>query len=125
MIYFNSDNLADDLLKKVMSPDIINESSEYIEGQAKIYGVDPKDIIKPAPYLISRLAESYAYMTAARLSARFTKGDDATKDAFSLKYTMYKGIVDSLERQLNAGVFTGGATEKRRTFPMTVHLYRR
>ena len=43
-IYFNTKMLDDALLKSYVTPEIVRESSEYIESLALSYGVNPKYI---------------------------------------------------------------------------------
>ena len=124
-IYFNTKMLDDALLKTYVTPEILRESSEYVESLALSYGVDPKAIKDPVPYMVSRIAQLFAYMTSAHRKALFTIGKEADNDSFALKFKLYKELLDDALAQLNAEAFTGGATNSRkRTFPMTASLTR-
>lgn len=124
MIYFNSDKLNDALLETLVTQEIIDESSRYIENFALTLGVRVDQIKLPPNYMISRLAESYCYMIAALRKAKFSTGKDVDQDAFALKYTLYKSIVNTLEDQITAETFTGGSSAKKRRYPLSVKVYR-
>ena len=124
-IYFNTKMLDDALLKSYVTPEIVRESSEYIESLALSYGVNPKYIKDPVPFLVSRIAKLFAYMTTAHRKAMFTIGKEADNDSFALKFKLYKGLLDDALAQLNAGVFTGEeASAKKRKFPATCGITR-
>ena len=122
--YFNSRNLDDALLKTYVTEEIIEESSKYIESLALTFNVLPSEIANPTPYPISRLAQTFAYMTAAQRKATFSVGKDANNDSFSLKYKLYKSLLDELEGKITADSFKDGNSAKRRKFPSTFALYR-
>ena len=122
--YFNSRNLDDALLKTYVTEEIIEESSKYIESLALTFNVLPSEIANPTPYPISRLAQTFAYMTAAQRKATFSVGKDANNDSFSLKYKLYKSLLDELEGKITADSFKDGNSAKRRKFPSTLALYR-
>ena len=122
--YFDTENLDDALLKTYVTPAIIEESSKYIESLALTFNVLPKDIANPTPYPISRLAKTFAYMTTAQRKATFSVGKDADNDSFSLKYRLYKVLLDELESKITADSFKDGNSAKRRKFPSTLAVYR-
>ena len=122
--YFNRINLDDALLKTYVTEEIIEESSKYIESLALTFNILPSEIANPTPYPISRLAQTFAYMTAAQRKATFSVGKDANNDSFSLKYKLYKSLLDELEGKITADSFKSGNSAKRRKFPSTLTLYR-
>ena len=122
--YFNRRNLDDALLKTYVTEEIIEESSKYIESLALTFNILPSEIANPTPYPISRLAQTFAYMTAAQRKATFSVGKDANNDSFSLKYKLYKSLLDELEGKITADSFKDGNGAKRRKFPSTFALYR-
>ena len=122
--YFNRINLDDALLKTYVTEEIIEESSKYIESLALTFNILPSEIANPTPYPISRLAQTFAYMTAAQRKATFSVGKDANNDSFSLKYKLYKSLLDELEGKITADSFKDGNSAKRRKFPSTLSLYR-
>ena len=94
------------------------------ESLALTFNILPKDIANPTPYPISRLAQTFAYMTAAQRKATFSVGKDADNDSFSLKYRLYKSLLDELESKITADSFKDGNSAKRRKFPSTMAMYR-
>ena len=122
--YFNVKELDDRLLKTYVTESIIQESSKYVEAFALSLGVRASDIATPTPYMVSRFAQLYAYMTAAQRQATFSKGGTADNDSFALKFNMYKQLLDSCEASLTADTFTNGQTAKKRKFPMVMSLLR-
>ena len=123
-VYFDSKKLDDALLKTYVTENIIKESSEYVESFALSLGVAAKYIATPTPYRISRFAELFSYMTTAQRKASFSKGGDADKDSFALKYEMYRQLLKDCEAGLTAETFTNGVQAKKRRFPMTMGLSR-
>ena len=63
-------------------------------------------------------------MTTAQRKASFSKGGDADKDSFALKYEMYRQLLKDCEAGLTAETFTNGVQAKKRRFPMTMGLSR-
>lgn len=122
--YFNRRNLDDALLKTYVTDEIVEESSKYIESLALTFNILPSEIANPTSYPISRLAQTFAYMTAAQRKATFSVGKDANNDSFSLKYKLYKSLLDELEGKITADSFKDGNSAKRRKFPSTLSLYR-
>lgn len=122
--YFNRRNLDDALLKTYVTEEIVEESSKYIESLALTFNILPSEIANPTPYPISRLAQTFAYMTAAQRKSTFSVGKDANNDSFSLKYKLYKSLLDELEGKITADSFKDGNSAKRRKFPSTIALYR-
>lgn len=122
--YFNRRNLDDALLKTYVTEEIVEESSKYIESLALTFNILPSEIANPTPYPISRLAQTFAYMTAAQRKSTFSVGKDANNDSFSLKYKLYKSLLDELEGKITADSFKDGNSAKRRKFPSTLALYR-
>ena len=122
--YFNVSELDDALLKTYVTPQIVSESTQYVEAIALSYGVSSSEIATPTPFLIQRLATLYAYMTAAQRKATFSKGSSADNDSFALKFQMYKGLLSDLQSMLTAESFTNGTQAKKRRFPVTMGLER-
>ena len=123
-VYYDMSSMTDALLKTYVTPDLVNESSDYIESLASNYGVTPSQILTPTPYVIKMVAMYYTYMKAAWLRTVYSLGKEVDKDAFRLKYDMYKAALDDLLNQLSAESFTGGVTAKKRKFPSTMGLAR-
>lgn len=123
-IYFDKTKLDDALLKSYITADNIAESTEYVESFALSLGVTPEQITIPTPYRVSRFAELFAYMTTAQKKAVFSVGKDANNDSFSLKYTMYKQLLNDCERSLTADTFTNGVQAKKRRFPLSIRMSR-
>ena len=123
-VYYDVTTLSDALLKTYVTPDIVKESSEYIEMLAKSFGVSPEAIKIPTPYIVKMVATYYSYMKAAWLRTVYSVGKETDKDSFRLKYEMYKQALDDLISQLNADSFTDGSTAKKRKFPATMGLAR-
>lgn len=123
-VYYDMKALTDALLKTYVTPDLVTESSDYIESLASNYNVSPSQIKTPTPYIIRMVATYYTYMKAAWLRTVYSLGKEVDKDAFRLKYDMYKNALDDLLSQLTAESFTGGTTAKKRKFPSTMGLAR-
>ena len=123
-VYYNSATLSDTLLKTYVTPDIIKESSDYVESLARNYGVAPSNIAEPTPYIISMIAIYYAYMKAAWLRTVYSLGKETDKDSFRLKYEMYKQALDELLAQLSSDSFTNGTSARKRKFPAVMGLAR-
>lgn len=123
-IYFNSKMLDDALLKSYVTPQIIQESSQYVEAVALSLGVPASSIADPTPFMVSQLGLFWAYMTAAWRKAQFSKGGKADEDSFYLKYRLFKELLDELVSQLTAETFTGGQSAKKRKFPATISISR-
>ena len=123
-IYFNSKMLDDALLKSYVTPQIIQESSQYVEAVALSLGVPASAIAEPTPFMVSQLGLFWAYMTAAWRKAQFSKGNNADQDSFALKFRTYKELLDELLGQITADTFTGGVSAKKRKFPSTLSISR-
>lgn len=123
-VYFDTAALDDALLKSYVTPQIVEESSQYVEAIALSYGVTPNAIATPTPFLVKRLALLYAYMTSAQKKSTFAKGSSADEDSFALKFKMYKGLLDDLLDMLSAESFTNGVQAKKRKFPVTMGIER-
>ena len=123
-IYFNTKMLDDALLKSYVTPQIVRESSAYVESVALSYGVAASSIAVPTPDIVRRLAMYYAYFTAAWRKASFSVGKNSDEDAFALKAKWLKSILDDLLDQLSAESFTGGVTSAKRKFPSTLPISR-
>lgn len=123
-VYYNVSTLTDALLKTYVTPDIVKESSDYIESIARNYKVSAYQIAQPTPYIVQMLATYYAYMKAAWLRTVYSVGKETDKDSFRLKYEMYKAALDDLLKQINAESFTNGVTAKKRKFPSVMGLAR-
>lgn len=122
--YFDTKMLDDALLRTYVTPNIVRESSGYVENFAWRFGLTPDMIATPTPFAIEKLARLYAYMTAAFRKTSFSKGTDVDNDSFALKYKIYKQLLDDWEKQLTAESFTGGQMAKKRKFPSTIPVYR-
>ena len=55
-VYFDVRTLDDALLKSYVTPQIVAESTKYVEAVAMSYGVLPTDIATPTPFLVERVA---------------------------------------------------------------------
>lgn len=123
-VYFDVRTLDDALLKSYVTPQIVAESTKYVEAVAMSYGVLPTDIATPTPFLVERVAMLYSYMTAAQRKATFSKGNSVDNDSFALKFQMYKGLLNDVLSMLTADSFTNGIQAKKRRFPVTMRLER-
>lgn len=123
-VYFDVRTLDDALLKSYVTPQIVAESTKYVEAVAMSYGVLPTDIATPTPFLVERVAMLYSYMTAAQRKATFSKGNSVDNDSFALKFQMYKGLLNDVLLMLTADSFTNGMQAKKRRFPVTMRLER-
>lgn len=123
-VYFDVRTLDDALLKSYVTPQIVAESTKYVEAVAMSYGVLPTDIATPTPFLVERVAMLYSYMTAAQRKATFSKGNSVDNDSFALKFQMYKGLLNDVLSMLTADSFTNGMQAKKRRFPVTMQLER-
>lgn len=123
-VYFNAKTLDDALLKSYVTPQIVQESSQYVESVALSFGVSTEQIATPTPFMVSQLGLFWAYMTAAWRKAQFSKGDSAENDSFYLKFRLYKEMLDALLSQLTVETFTGGTSAKKRKFPATMSISR-
>lgn len=122
--YFDTKMLDDALLKSYVTPNIVRETSGFVENFAWNLGVAPSKIATPTPFAIEQLARLYAYMTAAFRKTSFSKGTDVDNDSFALKFKLYKEQLDDWEKQLSAESFTGGQMASKRKFPSTMPIYR-
>lgn len=123
-VYFDVRTLDDALLKSYVTPQIVAESTKYVEAVAMSYGVLPTDIATPTPFLVERVAMLYSYMTAAQRKATFSKGNSVDNDSFALKFQMYKGLLNDVLSMLTTDSFTNGMQAKKRRFPVTMRLER-
>lgn len=123
-VYFDVRTLDDALLKSYVTPQIVVESTKYVEAVAMSYGVLPTDIATPTPFLVERVAMLYSYMTASQRKATFSKGNSVDNDSFALKFQMYKGLLNDVLSMLTADSFTNGMQAKKRRFPVTMRLER-
>lgn len=123
-VYFDVRILDDALLKSYVTPQIVAESTKYVEAVAMSYGVLPTNIATPTPFLVERVAMLYSYMTAAQRKATFSKGNSVDNDSFALKFQMYKGLLNDVLSMLTADSFTNGMQAKKRRFPVTMRLER-
>lgn len=123
-VYFDVRTLDDALLKSYVTPQIVAESTKYVEAVAMSYGVLPTNIATPTPFLVERVAMLYSYMTAAQRKATFSKGNSVDNDSFALKFQMYKGLLNDVLSMLTADSFTNGMQAKKRRFPVTMRLER-
>ena len=123
-VYFDVRTLDDALLKSYVTPQIVAESTKYVEAVAMSYGVSSIEIATPTPFLVERVAMLYSYMTAAQRKATFSKGNSADNDSFALKFQMYKGLLNDVLSMLTADSFTNGMQAKKRRFPVTMRLER-
>ena len=115
-VYFDVRTLDDALLKSYVTPQIVAESTKYVEAVAMSYGVLPTEIATPTPFLVERVAMLYSYMTAAQRKATFSKGNSVDNDSFALKFQMYKGLLNDVLSMLTADSFTNGMQAKKRRF---------
>ena len=123
-VYFNTKMLDDALLARYVTPQIVDESSQYVESVAQGFGVPPNAIATPTPFMVSQLALYWAYMTAAWRKAQFSVGKSADNDSFALKYKLFYELLNDLLDRITADTFTNGQTAKKRTFPATMAISR-
>lgn len=123
-VYFDTTKLDDQLLKTYVKEPIVHESSNYVESFALTLGVTSNMIAVPTPYIISRFAQLFAYMTVAQRQSLFSKGGNADNDSFALKYRMYRALLKDCEAGLTKNSFTNGVSAKKRKFPMTMTMLR-
>ena len=123
-VYFNVKSLDDALLKTYVTPQIVKETSAYVESVALSYGVPVSAIRNPPTTPVTMLATYFAYFTAALRKASYSIGKEADKDSFHLKMRTYKDLLDDLLSQLSAESFTGDVVAKRRKFPSTMPISR-
>ena len=123
-VYFNVKSLDDALLKTYVTPQIVKETSAYVESVALSYGVSVSEIRNPPTTPVTMLATYFAYFTAALRKASYSIGKEADKDSFHLKMRTYKDLLDDLLSQLSAESFTGDVVAKRRKFPSTMPISR-
>ena len=123
-IYFDSKMLDDALLKQYVTPNIIQESSQYVESIAQGLGVPASAIATPTPFMVSQLALFWAYMTTAWRKAQFSVGKSADNDSFSLKHKLFYNMLNDLLDRITADTFTNGQSAKKRTFPSTMEISR-
>lgn len=124
-IYFDTKSLDDALLARYVTPNIVDESSQYVEAIAQSLGVSAEQIAKPTPFLIEQLGLYWAYMTAAWRKASFSLGKAADNDSFALKYRLFKELLDDLLSRITADTFTNGNSARKRKFPATMPIARR
>lgn len=122
--YFNVKMLDDALLRTYVTPEIVRESSQYVEAVAYSLGVEKERIATPTPYMVSRLGMIFAYMTSAQRKATFAKGEKVDNDSFALKYKLYRELLNDLLKQITANTFTNGKIAKKRSFPFTAPISR-
>ena len=123
-VYFDKTKLDDALLKSyILEPDI-HEASNYVENFALSLGVTANNIASPTPYIISRFAQLFCYMTVAQRKSTFSTGGSADKDSFALKYQMYRQLLKDCESSLTDISFTNGVQAKKRRFPLTMTMLR-
>src|SRR5574344_331920 len=123
-VYFDVRTLDDALLKSYVTPQIVAESTKYVEAVAMRYGVLPTEIATPTTGWGARVTMLYSYMTAAQRKATFSKGKSGDNDSFALKFQMYKGLLNDVLSMLTADSFTNGMQAKKRRFPVTMRLER-
>lgn len=130
--YFETNMLDDALLRTYVTPNIADEANRYVESVAQSMGVKVEEIVTPTPYMISRLALTFAYMTAAQRKAMFTKGGSVGNthnqvvdyDSFALKYKLYRDELNYLLKQITPYTFRGGKPAKQRVFPFVLPISR-
>lgn len=123
-VYLDVTKLDDVLLMKLVTQDVIYDSSRYVESLALSLGVTANLIANPTPYSVGRLAELFVYMTVCQLKSSFTNANKADNDAYALKYNMYRQLLKDCEKQITALTFTNGVQAKKRTFPCSMSMLR-
>ena len=123
-LYFELKDLDDNLLKIYVKEPILIDTANYVESFALTSGVTADKIALPTPYIVSRFAQLYAYMTTAQRMSTFSKGGSADNDSYALKYNMYRQLLKDCEARLTANSFTNGQSAKKRKFPMTIEMQR-
>ena len=107
-----------------MNEKIALESSDYVEGFAQSLGVDIELIPTPAPYKVKRHAELYMYVLVAQKKASFSNAKEIDKDAYYMKYQLYKTLLEQLELTLTKDTYSTGITTNKRKFPSSIRMYR-
>lgn len=122
--YFDTFEVRDALLKKLIKQEDILESSDYIEDIAIRLDVDPSRIPTPAPYQVRALAMSYTLMLVAlNASLNNGTGGENAADAYELKRRAYAKRVSELEAHVTAQTLLGGGSAGKK-IPMSVPLRR-
>nr|WP_092074949.1 hypothetical protein [Dendrosporobacter quercicolus]NSL49575.1 hypothetical protein [Dendrosporobacter quercicolus DSM 1736]SDN23345.1 hypothetical protein SAMN04488502_11531 [Dendrosporobacter quercicolus] len=124
MAYFDTTEIRDKLLVKLIKPEDIQESTDYIDDIALRLGVNPGRIPVPAPYQVRTLAMCYALMTAAQNETRMNSdGGEDGADSYELKRRIYAKRVAELEDQITAETLLGGGSASKK-FPVSIPLRR-
>lgn len=124
MAYFNLSDVRDELLKGLIKPEDIAESTAYINDIALRLDVNPDRIPSPAPYQVKTLAMCYALMnTALNASLNNGAGGENEADAYELKRRVYAKRVAELEAQITAKTLLGGGSSGK-SFPISIPLRR-
>lgn len=124
MAYFATEDIRDLLLKNLIKPEDVAESTAYIDDIALRLGVNPGRIPSPAPFQVKTLAMCYALMLTALNASRMNgDGSDDGADAYEMKRRVYARRVAELESQMTAQTLLGGGSAGRK-FPVTVPLRR-
>lgn len=124
MPYFDPEEIRDKLLQKLVKPEDIEESTDYIDDIAIRLGVDPRRIPSPAPYQIRTLAMCYSLMTTAQNETRMNSdGGEDGADSYELKRRVYAKRVAELEAQVTVQTLLGGGSAGK-NFPISIPLRR-
>lgn len=124
MAYFNKEDVRDELLRRLLKQEDIDESTAYIDDIAARLRVDPAMIPTPAPYAVRTLAMSYALMqTALNASMNNGNGGENAADAYELKRRVYSARVAELESEITAQTLLGQGSRKAR-FPLSISMQR-
>lgn len=111
-IYITLNDIQDNLLS--VNEHDIEEANLFIEDIAGRMGVLPDKIRLPLPFMVKRLAVSFACYNHCLASV----GTDSTttfdggdrKDIYAQKLDFYKNEIDEIQAKLTKADFTGGAT---------------
>lgn len=108
-MYFNVEDVRDQLLKDALNDDDISESTEYVNGLAARLNVKQDKIRTPVAYPIKQLALFYALMVCARNQSTMVDGRslESGDDAYEKKRAIYEREYKLWENRINADTFTG------------------
>jgi hypothetical protein len=124
MAYFDPEEIRDKLLQKLVKPEDVEESTDYIDDIAMRFGVDPGRIASPAPYQVRTLAMCYTLMITAQNETRMNSdGGEDGADAYEMKRRIYAKRVAELEAQVTAQTLLGGGSAGKK-IPVSIPMKR-
>ncbi|TWH48551.1 hypothetical protein [Sporomusa sp. KB1] len=123
MIYCFIDDIRDELLKKLVTEDDLQEAGNEIDDLARSLNVNPAKIPNPAPNTVKKLAAALTLTITARNSSLMNASGDG-EDAYEKKRQVWAKEVDRLSRMITPELLLGGNPPEKRRFPMTVEMKR-